>query len=345
MSEPTFDLAHFRARIAALADHGVYVGTSSWKYEGWIGQIYTGSRYEYRGRIASTRFERECLREYAETFRTVCVDAAFYAFPEEARLREMADQVPDGFRFGFKVTDEITTKRFPQIDRMGPRGGTLNENFLNADLFVSRFLGPMQAIRPKVGPIILEFGKFYPGEYETGAGFLADLDRFFSQLPKEWIFSVELRNRKWLAPDYLACLRKHGVAHVFNNWTDMPAVLEQLQIVGEDRIEHASVARFLLKPGRKYEDAVKRFAPYKITQDVNEEARKAIAILIKRGWLKLSRDGTYVYVNNRLEGNALLTVLAVLDRMHDLPLPPAPPPSPLPPQLSQPAQAQFDLGL
>jgi hypothetical protein len=30
----------------------------------------------YRGKVAKTRFERECLSEYAEVFKTVCVDAA-----------------------------------------------------------------------------------------------------------------------------------------------------------------------------------------------------------------------------------------------------------------------------
>ena len=128
---------------------------------GWLGQIYTPARYEYRGRVAETRFDRDGLREYAETFRTVCVDAAYYTFPDEKKLREMADQVPDGFRFAFKTTDEVTLKRFPSLPRFGLRGGTVNENFLNAPLFIERFLGPLAAIRSKVGPIIIEFSKFY----------------------------------------------------------------------------------------------------------------------------------------------------------------------------------------
>ena len=198
MSEPSFDLPYYRARIAALADKGVFVGTSSWKYEGWLGQIYTPSRYEYRGRVASTRFEQNCLAEYAETFRTVCVDAAFYVFPDERRLQDQAAQVPDNFRFGFKTTEEITVKRWPSVQRYGPRGGTVNENFLNAPLFVDRFLGPMESIRSKVGPIMLEFGKFYSNEYAEAAEFIADLDRFFSGVPKGWPLSVELRNKKWL---------------------------------------------------------------------------------------------------------------------------------------------------
>lgn len=321
MSALAFDLDYYRARLAALAERGIFVGTSSWKYEGWLGQIYTASRYEYRGKFAATRFERDCLREYAETFKTVCFDGAYYAFLKEETLRGMADQVPADFRFAFKVTDTITIKRFPSLPKYGVHGGTLNENFLHAPLFVERFLGPLAAIRQHVGPIMFEFSKFHSSEYASGAEFLADLDQFFSALPKGWPFSVELRNRKWLGPEYLACLGKHGVAHVYNNWTDMPSVGEQIGIVGEQPPEAPTIARFLLRPGRKYEDAVARFVPYTHTQEVNDEGRAALAALIERGWLKPSRGGVFLYINNRLEGNALLTVLAVLDRLAFLPAP------------------------
>jgi hypothetical protein len=33
------------AQAASLAAQGVYVGTSSWKYTGWVGTIYDRSRY------------------------------------------------------------------------------------------------------------------------------------------------------------------------------------------------------------------------------------------------------------------------------------------------------------
>lgn len=315
MPDFPLDLELYRARIAALADRGVYVGTSSWKYPGWMGQIYTSSRYEYRGKFANTRFERDCLSEYAETFRTVCFDGAYYTWPEEKKLAEMADQVPDNFKFAFKVTDEITVKRFPSLPRFGMRGGTVNENFLHAGLFAERVLRPLESIRSKVGPIIFEFSKFYSADYASGTDFIADLDKFFGALPKDWPFSIELRNKKWLGPEYLVCLRKHGVAHAFNNWTDMPAVGEQIEIVGEERTPDLTVARFLLKPGRKYEEAVERFQPYTHTQEVNEEGRAALAALIETGWLKPAKNGTFLYINNRLEGNALMTVLAVLERL------------------------------
>ena len=81
---------------ASLAVQGVYIGTSSWKYPGWCGMIYDRARYEYRGKFAETRFKRDCLAEYAEVFKTVCVDAAYYTFPSQQYLEGMVN--PDAGR-------------------------------------------------------------------------------------------------------------------------------------------------------------------------------------------------------------------------------------------------------
>ena len=48
-------------KLAALASENVFIGTSSWKYEGWIGQIYSRDRYMVRGRFSEKRFQAECL--------------------------------------------------------------------------------------------------------------------------------------------------------------------------------------------------------------------------------------------------------------------------------------------
>ncbi len=49
----SFDREQVQARAASLAVQGVYLGTSSWKYEGWMGQLYNAERYEYRGKVAN----------------------------------------------------------------------------------------------------------------------------------------------------------------------------------------------------------------------------------------------------------------------------------------------------
>ena len=78
----TFDREHLRAKATDLAAQNVYIGTSSWKYPGWRGMLYDPARYEYRGKFAQTRFNRECLRECAEVFKTVV-----YARNHPGRIR------------------------------------------------------------------------------------------------------------------------------------------------------------------------------------------------------------------------------------------------------------------
>jgi hypothetical protein len=72
-------------------------------------------------------------------------------------------------------------------------------------------------------------------------------------------------------------------------------------------------ARFLLKPGRKYEEAVKSFQPYDKVKEPNPEAREAGKALMAEEKKTASGRETFIYVNNRLEGNALETIDAMLE--------------------------------
>ena len=309
-----FDREKVKRQAAELAAQGVFIGTSSWKYEGWLGQLYDPQRYEYRGKLAASRFEKQCLAEYAEVFKTVCVDAAYYTFPRREYLHGLSDQVPDDFRFGFKVTDAITLKKFPNLPRFGAKAGQANADFLNADLFATAFLKPCEEIRSKVGVLMFEFSRFWSTDYPHGRDFLADLDSFLEKLPTGWPYAIEMRNKAWLVPDYFACLAKHRVTHVFNSWEAMPSVNEQMAMPGSVTNPAIVAARFLLKPGRKYEDAVKTFQPYSETKEVNVEARQAIAALIKLALVATGGDlvRALIFINNRLEGNALNTIAEVL---------------------------------
>ena len=310
-----FDREQIKLKAAQLAAQGVFVGTSSWKYEGWVGQLYTPSRYEFRGKIAATRFKRDCLTEYAEVFKTVCLDSTYYKFPDPKSLNALASQVPPDFRFGFKVTDEITIKKFPNHARHGERAGKPNENFLNADLFARAFLKPCETIRSHVGVMMFEFSRFYKTDYAHGREFVAALDTFLAQLPKGWPYGIEMRNDHWLQPDYFQCLARHGVAHVFNSWEHMPPVEEQMAQAGSRTNPQLVAARFLLKPGRKYNEAVDEFLPYDKVKEPYPEARAAGAALITEGKAVGPERKTLIYVNNRLEGNALETIDAMLERV------------------------------
>jgi hypothetical protein len=55
----------------------------------------------------------------------------------------------------------------------------------------------------------------------------------------------------------------------------MPPVSEQMTLPGSRTNPKLIAARFLLKPGRKYEEAVKNFQPYDKVKDPYPEARAA----------------------------------------------------------------------
>ena len=293
-------------------ESNLYLGTSSWKYEGWLGQIYDEQRYLTRGKLSTKRFETECLEEYAEIFPSVCVDAGYYRFPSEKYLANLCAQVPDGFRLSYKVTDEITVKKFPKLERFGDRAGTDNEHFLNAKLFLDAFLGPLSPHRAKTGVLIFEFSSFYPTHFARLRDFIAALDVFLGQLPANWQYGVEVRNANLLRAEYFDVLRAHHVAHIFNSWTKMPPVDEQMAMPGAFTADFFA-ARFLLRPGRAYQQAVDHFQPYSETKEKNPEARAAIKALIKRGTAAPTPRPSYVFVNNRLEGNSPNTIAAALN--------------------------------
>ncbi len=147
-----FDREHLRQSAAKLAASGIFIGTSSWKYPGWRGMLYHEDRYIWRGKFAESRFEKNCLTEYGEVFKTVCVDAAYYTFPSEKYLAGLAAQVPADFQFGFKVTDQITVKKFPNLPRFGKRAGQPNEHYLNAEMFDARLPEAMRIDPPSRWP-------------------------------------------------------------------------------------------------------------------------------------------------------------------------------------------------
>jgi uncharacterized protein YecE (DUF72 family) len=296
-------------RLQALAAEGIYLGTSSWKYEGWLGQIYTAERYMTRGRFSRKKFGAACLAEYAETFPVVCGDFSFYQFPSEDYWRRLFASAPAPLKFAFKVPEEITAKTFPAHARYGARAGKANENFLNARLFDTAFLGALAAHRERVAALIFEFGTFSRASFPTSDDFLAALERFMAELPEGWRYSVEIRNPEVLGPEYFGMLRARNVAHVFNAWTRMPELARQIALDGAFTAGF-SVTRALLRQGRSYEQAVQKFEPYKEVQDPDPAAREAMKSLIRRA--RAERQEAYIFVNNRLEGNAPATIEAIV---------------------------------
>ena len=306
-----FDRDRLRRKLAGLASQQIYIGTSSWKYEGWMGQIYSRNRYLVRGKFSQKRFETECLNEYAATFPIVCGDFSFYQFPSLEYWERLFHSAPPSLQYAFKVPEEVTVKTFPLHARYGPRSGEDNASFLNAELFRSSFLDLLGPYRSQIAVLIFEFSAFSRRSYRHVVEFLGELDPFLARLPDGYHYAAEIRNQEFLHPDYFACLRNNGVAHVFNAWTRMPELAEQMQIPDAFTADF-TVSRALLRKARAYEQAVEKFSPYREIQDPNPAARQAVRDLIARA--KKRNQPAYIFVNNRLEGNAPQTIEAIVEQ-------------------------------
>jgi uncharacterized protein YecE (DUF72 family) len=307
---PPFDRERLAGALRQLAGQRIFIGTSSWKYEGWLGQIYTRERYMARGAFSRRRFETECLGEYALTFPIVCGDFSFYQFPSAPCWRRLFGSAPSALQFAFKVPEQITASVFPSHARYGARAGLANASFLDPVLFVEQFLEPLAPYGGQVAVLILEFGTFPRQAYSHAREFVADLHRFLAALPGGFRYSVEIRNPEFFGPDYFACLADHHVAHVFNAWTRAPDLGSQIGTPGAHTADF-SVCRALLRRGRNYEDAVKLFSPYGDIKDPNPEGRQAIRDLIE--WARENRQAAFIFVNNRFEGNAPRTIEAIVE--------------------------------
>ena len=271
-------------------------GTSTWTYDGWFGDVY---HRRYPGPQPAKRLE-----EYTRypLFRTVGIDSAFYDPPSEAELASYARALPPGFPCVSKVWERITAKRIEQ-------NGMRNPDFLNAALFKENVLGPYDRVfREHAGCFVFEFQAMRGKDLPDPIQWADQLDDFFKQLPRDFRYGVELRNPELLTGVHGEMLKQHGVAHVFNSWTEMSPIGEQIDL-GWTFPANFTVARALLKPGRRYSDAVKQFRPYDRVQEPQAELRKDLLRLVSEAHRR--RVEAFILANNRAEGNAPGTLRAV----------------------------------
>lgn len=306
VSEVTNESARFE-RLRARIPPSVRFGTSTWNYPGWRGLVY---HRDYGPKGAAARM----LEEYAAfpLFGTVGIDSSFYGPPTESVLRSYAEHLPPGFPCVSKVWSQLTVHTFTKVqDR--ERAGKVNPDFLNAELFVEEIYEPYRRhFAGHTGPFVFEFQTIAKSSRIEAESFADRLDEFFSGLPRDAQYAVEIRNEDFLTPMYFAVLRGHGVAHVFNSWTRMPPIGHQLDLPGSLSGSFI-VARALLRPGRSYDEAVDAFAPYDRIREPNPKLRRDLVRLVEAA--VRTRIPAYLLVNNRTEGSAPLTIAAVAEML------------------------------
>ena len=227
----------------------------------------------------------ECLSYYATRFDTVEVDSTFYGTPAIATVQKWYAKTPAGFVFAAKVPQVITHEKL----------------LVDCHAELGEFLTAMDALREKLGPLLLQFGYFNTAKFKRGKEFLARLRPFLKRLPAGYKFAVEIRNKAWLDACFLDVLREHGVALAVIDQSWMPRPWEMDETLDLITADFAYVR--WLGDRKEIEELTKSWD--KTIVDRRPEMERWVK-LIREYW---KRDlKIFAYANNHYAGNGPGTV-------------------------------------
>ncbi len=300
----------------------LYIGTASDRYAGWLGQIYSpDTPYSITQRVqvvGGKRFENRILpidsvQEYFTHFRALELDFTFYAPLLDPRgaptrtyrtLAAYAAHLPDTAHVLLKVPQQITARRMWRSGRF-----MVNPDYLDAQLFVERFYHPAGDL---LGPRLVGF--IFEQEYQKKAErpnprvFAAELDRFFTELPSDTRYHMEIRTEALWTPALYRVFKKHGVGQILSHWTWLPPLSVQFRKSGEQILNRsgALVIRWMTPRGIRYEKAYAQAHPFdRLVPGMPDPRMFTESARIIR--YALGNDHrVYVLINNRAGGNAPL---------------------------------------
>ena len=158
----------------------ILVGTSGFSYKEWKGSFYPEKLKQ-----------ADMLHYYAERFSSVEINNTFYRMPKASMLEGWAGQVPSGFLFVLKASQQITHRK-----RLKEAGEPL-----------AYLLETAATLGNRLGPVLFQL----PPYLKKDVGRLRD---FLALLPDECPFAFEFRHETWLDDEVHAALRERNCALV-----------------------------------------------------------------------------------------------------------------------------------
>jgi uncharacterized protein YecE (DUF72 family) len=187
--------------------HPVRIGTCGWSYDDWKGVFYP------KGTASG-----DYLPFLAQHYPIVEVDSTFYHSPRPSMVQGWYDKTPDSFGFCLKVPQAITHEKL----------------LAKCEREVEVFLAAAKLLREKLACCVLQFGYFNKKMFASPELFTERLDTFLKAWPDEFPVAVEIRNKGWVTPAYLDCLRSHKATFVLTDqaWMPTPAeLMAELDVV------------------------------------------------------------------------------------------------------------------
>jgi uncharacterized protein YecE (DUF72 family) len=311
-SAATEELLALADRLRARWGDRLRLGTSSWHFPGWAGQVWARSYPE-------PDLSRHGLAAYARhpLLRCVSLDRAFYRPLDAATYTGLAAQVDEGFRFVVKAPAQLTDA----MQREPGSGKALQPNagFLDPRLALEACLQPaVQGLGERLGALVFQVSPLPARWLDDRPGLRERLDALWQAvvpaLPPGSRAALEVRDAELLTPDLAALLRAHGVRYCLGLHDRMPDADMQLPML-RATWPGDFVCRWNLQRGQRYAQARDRWAPFDRLCSPDPVTRAGIA-RVARATLEAGHR-VFVTVNNKAEGSAPASVLELarlLDR-------------------------------
>jgi uncharacterized protein YecE (DUF72 family) len=250
------------------------------------------------------------LTEYATQYDTVEVDQWFWSLfgndniglPKPPDVAAYRSSVADGFRFTIKAPNSITLTHFYKKSKSDPL--VANRSFLSPELF-EQFLERITPLQDVCGPIMFQFEYLNKQKMASQGQFQKQFEAFAKQIPRSWVYALEIRNPNYVNQGYLEFLNKNNIVPVLVQGYWMPPVTSVFRNWKSLLLRQNTVIIRLLGPDRKGIEKQtgkrwdRRVAP-------KDEELAGIVGMVK----EFAAQGVDVYinVNNHYEGSAPLTI-------------------------------------
>lgn len=274
-------------------------GTSTWSFQGWQGLVYGGDYEE-------AKLARDGLAAYAAhpLLRTVGVDRSYYRPLSAETLSRLRKAVSVDFRFLLKAHAALMLPKSAQ--RPSYLSG-VDDVFLDADHAIRHVIDPARrTLGETLGVVLFQFSPLGERVLRYRSQLLERLHDFLVALPSDVTYAIEWRDAAMLGADYHALLAEVAAVHAHAAHPRMPPVDEQGADLGA---KGPLVIRWLLAPGRGYQEAKAAYAPFDRLVDPDHAARQRIVDLLTAAGAR-GRE-TMVIVNNKAEGSAPLSIAAL----------------------------------
>jgi hypothetical protein len=310
----------------------LFIGTTSDRYAGWLGQIYTPDKYE--GRITrrtttvggKTYTEKvlpvDSVIEYYDHFSVLEIDFTFYRSlvdrngtptPNLHILQTYQKHMTENDRMILKVPQTVFAKKLR-------RGKTFVENpdYLNPDLYNKGFHEPATSLLGNsLTGLIFEQEYQRINEASTPEILASELDEFFTHIPKDNRYHAEVRTGRLLAQPLFDVLVKHGVGLVLSHWTWLPSLKSQFEKAQGAffNADNSLLIRLLTPRGKNYAETYEAAFPFNaMVEGMLNPSTVQDTVSVVRAALN---DGRWVYllINNRAGGNAPLIAEEIVEHL------------------------------